>query len=289
MHRRQFFFSYQLDNEGLHFGAYWGEEVRYHEWIHLAMTLDSDEFRGYVNGKLVGAIAAHGGKDRGCSPTNITNTVLHVMGKKSEQSTPGMVEHLMLHERALRHEEIIDAMKRQPHSRPPYLNSLLESHGRYSLEGLCMLDLRGHGYLQLSWGLCPEVICGQLCIDEAVVIGDALRRHKATHPLPSIPPRISRLRQGRVFRDIPSDAEPAADLPRPITNKSALLNDSLFHGFPRPELSGRELVEYEEIEKLYESAVRLLSGRTPPQAANPNIGGNRILFISTLPLISIER
>ena len=280
LHRNQFFFSYQLDDAGLHFGAYWAEEVRYHEWIHLAMTLDSREFRGYVNGKLVGALATADGS-RECSPTNITNTVLHVMGKKSERSTSGMVEHMMLHEHALSQDEIREVMLLHPHSRLPYIHSLLSSQGKYSLEGLSILDWRGHGYLQLSWGLCPEAVCGELCLDEAVVFGGTHRSTRGRDDLHSLLPWKSSLRQDRVFKGVASDVlEPASHLPRPTTNRSALLNESLFHGFPPPAFTGKQLIEYQRIERLYEMAVGLLSGKVSLPNECQDVKGNEIRYSS---------
>ena len=271
LNRKQFFFSYQLDPTGLHYGAYWGDEVRYHEWTHIAMTLDASELRGYINGELVGSLAAE--SNLTCSHSNITNTVIHVMGKKFEKSTPGMVEHFLLHDRALSEEEIGELMATFPHSRPPLLRSLLLAYGKHSLQDLCIPRWKGDYFLQHRWGLCPEVVCGEVCIDEAIFFRD-LDKPSLKVLLPFL--NESR-RDGRVFRSIASDYELAPDLPRPTTNRSALVNETLFHGFPRPNLSGKQLIEYQRIEDLYDAAVLWLNGRHSKRQGNSTLKGNDLV------------
>jgi hypothetical protein len=46
------------------------------------------------------------------------------------------------------------------------LYRLMREYGKYSLEGFTILDYRRTYYRDIDWGLCPEVICGEVCVEK---------------------------------------------------------------------------------------------------------------------------
>lgn len=52
----RFFFSATKDDVGNYHGFWVPNEVRYHEWVHLAMTVTEDSLTAYINGEIAGAV-----------------------------------------------------------------------------------------------------------------------------------------------------------------------------------------------------------------------------------------
>lgn len=67
------------------------------------------------------------------------------------------------------------------------LKSLLRTYQIASLEGICPMGFAGDFYRMLSWGLCPDVVCGKICIDENVYLINNYHTAMATQRTVAIP------------------------------------------------------------------------------------------------------
>lgn len=215
----QFFFAAAQgrgtrDYLGLHRGR-----VRYHQWIHLALTIEHNTLYAYQDGELLDAVAYGSSEleplnkcvydtnmdlrtssDRSTAAgeqkrqrvssgkafydslitdpfaAHVNNTVLYVGSQPhslGRHSTVGMVHGLVV----LRNRALTPAQMRvlSEQTRPPslpHLQALLREHRIPSLEGLCPVEVGGDWYRQREWGLCPEAVCGPVCIDDNIYLHD---------------------------------------------------------------------------------------------------------------------
>jgi len=219
----KFFFATALDEFG-HYQGFWANyEVRFHEWVHLTMTISEDSFTAYVNGESFGTVymspprrgrqdmycpyltsphaphttVPHSISDKVANSTKpapavdrlrpysfapyspgeaINNTILQVAGKNNGAipSTSGMFfDLIVVRNAAIAPDQVAFIKDRRPPPSDPTLYRLLRAFGKYSLEGFCALDISGYsfGWRQLSWGMCPETVCGLVSIDEKFRLG----------------------------------------------------------------------------------------------------------------------
>jgi hypothetical protein len=60
LHRDRFFFSLVRDNEGFYSGfSPRGSEVKYHEWTHIAMVIQDNLVKIYINGEYIDYVIAY--------------------------------------------------------------------------------------------------------------------------------------------------------------------------------------------------------------------------------------
>lgn len=225
----QFFFAAAQgrgtrDYLGLHRGR-----VRYHQWIHLALTVEHNTLYAYQDGELLDGVAygpseieplnkcvydtnmhlrtssdrkatVSGEKTRRVSSgeafydslirdpfaAHVNNTVLYVGSQPhslGRHSTVGMVHGLVvLRNRALAPAEMRALSERTRPPALPHLQTLLREHRIPSLEGLCPIEVGGDWYMQREWGLCPEAVCGPLCVDDNIYLQDNHRFLAGMHP-----------------------------------------------------------------------------------------------------------
>ena len=106
----------------------------------------------------------------------INNTILQVAGSNQHNvvSTPGLFLDLTIVRNAmLSHEQVSMLMRQREPPRMAHLQALMRAYGKFSLEGFSPVEYRGwhNAYLQLSWGMCPEVVCGPVDLSEALRLG----------------------------------------------------------------------------------------------------------------------
>lgn len=244
-HPGKFFFSmvrgaHDSDYLGFHRG-----EVRYHEWIHLAVTIHSDgTMSAYQDGTLLDTLK-YGPRDikpstvQHCvydhnmhtkthkarasftaststvtnpptsaavstSPSNtpstrinklfaksssasyfdnivhnpwdayVNNSILYVAGRMHHRgihNTIGMVHNLhIVRNSALTGAQIRRLMTHSPPPRMPALQKLLQMYNIPSLQDFTPIWLTDDFYRSWEWGLCPEIVCGKVCMNDHIYL-----------------------------------------------------------------------------------------------------------------------
>jgi TPR repeat protein len=193
------------------FWARSGAPVPYEEWFHLSLTIAEDNTVSlYMNGELLGSTLTHyevgpklpngSQKQRYLCPYNRkveesdiepfeslneyqNNSALFLLNSHNNvvTSTSGLIQHALV----VRNHGLSQKMthRLRQSTKPPqttFLTHLLRSYGHYSLEGLCplvpfehhdALDSLKFFYLELSWGLCPQQVCGPVCVSPQFLLG----------------------------------------------------------------------------------------------------------------------
>jgi hypothetical protein len=202
-----FFFSTTKDASGDYSGFSPPTSVKYHEWTHIAMTIEDGFVNAYINGEFLQK-ASFASSTRKCphtsstrdfkfydgSPNNInihnnenaygnddkdknqeeiiSNTIFQVAGGKHIPSIPGMVQDVMIYRNvALSEDHIQQVMKFKRPVISKTLNSLMSLYGLYSLEGYSVKQWEDNYYLMIEWGICPGAVCGSVCLDEKFLLG----------------------------------------------------------------------------------------------------------------------
>jgi hypothetical protein len=195
----KFFFSGSRDENGDFSGFSPPFDIRYHEWMHIALTATNDEIGAYFNGKHYQASRlvpskkgqqkcpyhSYNSGDTGTQAgyynndtikiikdSTAFNTVLEVVGGQDFSSDSGMIQDLtVLRGLALSEAHIQDMMNVRRPTVPPTLKKLMKLYGVYSLEDYSVLDWENNYYRMVEWGVCPTQVCGYICFEEKFLLG----------------------------------------------------------------------------------------------------------------------
>lgn len=198
----KFFFSANRDDYGDYSGFSPPYDIRYHEWIHVAMTISDDNINSYVNGKLLSSNrASFSRKSRsGKCPyfiddstdkmrddideKNYTstsriqrnqlhpNTIMDVIGTHDRLSDPGMMQDLtVVRGLALSEAHIQELMNARRPSIPPTMKKLMQLFDIHTLEGYTELQWIDNYYRMKEWRLCPTQVCGPICLTDKFLLG----------------------------------------------------------------------------------------------------------------------
>lgn len=180
----------------------------------------------------------------------------------------GMLADLRLYAEELSDQEVRRVASARPESRPA-LEALLRARGRTALGRRCEARWRGCLFTQLQWRLCPEAICGPLCLDEAFFT--------PTQPAPPTPTSDA---PTCAYAALRSSLQAPPSLPPPQAGAPSLLalllgataapplepvppaEERLSHGVTARVLLGSDARDRLLVERLYES-VASLSRETP--------------------------
>lgn len=195
----RFFFAFARDKDGGHSGLWTNANMKYQEWVHLTLVSTKSHILTYVNGEESGAAGYNSplfpGRNFTCpyqdhysSKTGpngdgddreedmiVNNTVFQLGGSRNRKGFVGMMSNVQIFRNIAMNLDQVKALYNsfQPRS-SPMLSKLLTSYGIYTTEGFCPRAWKGNDYLLYSWGICPESICGPLCIDEGFLTGKSL-------------------------------------------------------------------------------------------------------------------
>lgn len=209
----KFFFCAGRDENGDYSGFSPPFDIRYHEWMHIALTTTNDDTSAYLNGKYYsvsrsippkktqqkcpyysytkGDLSDEGGTFSNESikivkDSTAFNTVLEVAGGQGFPSDSGMIQDLtVVRGLALSEGHIQELMNLRKPSIPPTLRKLMRLYGLYSLENYCVLDWEDNYYRMVEWGVCPTQVCGPVCFEEKFLLGltDGNVRHNRRNAL----------------------------------------------------------------------------------------------------------
>jgi hypothetical protein len=179
--------------------------IRYHEWVHYALTVNETTLVAYVNGEFSEyvhlfprgsknsndvcpyanwTLDAHSLLQNKIPDVPVANTIFQVGGNRGEECITGMVQDvIVVSNKALDQTGIHQLMgqEQQPHQQsshrqthvhkprfplPTMTHMMRDLYNIHSLEGLCTVDWSGDSYLMYSWGLCPDTVCGSICLPE---------------------------------------------------------------------------------------------------------------------------
>jgi hypothetical protein len=196
----RFFFSATKDSAGDYSGFSPPQNIRFHEWTHIAMTIKEEYVSAYINGKFqqIAKMAPSTSEVRKCPHTSsirgsnfvsennenvygnneenqeeiISNTIFQVAGGKHIPSIPGMVQDVMIFGNvALSESHIQQVMRSNKPIISKTLKSLMNLYGLYSLEGYSVKQWEDDYFLMNEWGICPVAVCGPVCFDEKFLLG----------------------------------------------------------------------------------------------------------------------
>ena len=198
----KFFFSANRDDYGDYSGFSPPYDIRYHEWIHVAMTISDDNINSYVNGKLLSSNRASFSRKRrsgkcpyfvddsadkmrddiddrnNTSASRIQrnqlhpNTIMDVIGKHDRLSDPGMMQDLtVVRGLALSEAHIQELMNARRPSIPPTMKKLMQLFDIHTLEGYTELQWVDNYYRMKEWSLCPTQVCGPICLTDKFLLG----------------------------------------------------------------------------------------------------------------------
>jgi hypothetical protein len=198
----KFFFSANRDDYGDYSGFSPPYDIRYHEWMHVAMTISDDNINSYINGKLLSSNRAsfsrkrRSGKcpylfddssdlmrddmdDKNNTSASRTqrnqlhpNTIMDVIGKHDRLSDPGMMQDLtVVRGLALSEAHIQDLMNARRPSIPPTMKKLMQLFDIHTLEGYTELNWFDNYYRMKEWKLCPTQVCGPICLTDKFLLG----------------------------------------------------------------------------------------------------------------------
>jgi hypothetical protein len=106
----------------------------------------------------------------------VNNTVLYVGSQahgRGQHSTVGMVHQLVVARNvAYSAAQIARLSERTRPAASPALRRLLRAHGISSLDGICPAPVPSSFYEAVDWGLCPQEVCGDQCINENIYLGE---------------------------------------------------------------------------------------------------------------------
>ena len=203
----RYFFSGSLDSNGFATGV-WGSRrpagiVEFNRWTHITLTINDTTIVGYIDGKEVEYLKPFRESDKKSCPyanwtydqandstllhntsesdkhsnnTNmnelISNTILRIGGQRGQKSMVGFVQDVIIvSNAALLVDDINLLMKTRPAVKLPTMSMLMNDYEIFSLENYCVKDWRRNFYLMWSWGLCPDIVCGAVCLSEAFLLG----------------------------------------------------------------------------------------------------------------------
>ena len=186
--QERFFFSATRDNKGGYEGFWPPVPVRYHEWMHLAISISDKYVMAFINGELFGPVYHNRQTEHRISnfcpysasspyhSRNMTeylnNTVFHLGGVRGGYSSPGMVQDVIIFKNiSMTQTQIQDIISERRPLTSQFNKRLLKMNGIYSLEDYCPIDWMRNGYVSVRWGLCPDSLCGPICLDEAFLLG----------------------------------------------------------------------------------------------------------------------
>lgn len=196
----RFFFSATKDSAGDYSGFSPPQNIRFHEWTHIAMTIKEEYVSAYINGKFqqiakmapstievrkcphtsstrgsnfVSEIYDNAYRNNGENPEEIiSNTLFQVAGGKHIPSVPGMVQDVMIFSNvALSESHIQQVMRSNKPVISKTLKSLMNLYGLYSLEDYSVKQWEEDYFLMIEWGICPVAVCGPVCFDEKFLLG----------------------------------------------------------------------------------------------------------------------
>ena len=196
----KFFFSANRDDYGDYSGFSPAYDIRYHEWIHVALTISDDNINSFVNGKLLSSNRASFSRNRrsGKCPYFIDdstdkmrddiddknntsrtqrnqlhpNTVMDVIGRHDRLSDPGMIQDLtVVRGLALSEAHIQELMNARRPYIPPTMKKLMQLFDIHTLEGYTELRWFDNFYRMKEWGLCPTQVCGPICLTDKFLLG----------------------------------------------------------------------------------------------------------------------
>lgn len=198
----KFFFSANRDDYGDYSGFSPPYDIRYHEWMHVAMTISDDNINSYINGKLLSSNRASFSRSRrsGKCPYFIDdskdkmrddiddknntsasrtlwnqlhpNTVMDVIGRHDRLSDPGMMQDLtVVRGLALSEAHIQELMNARRPSIPPTMKKLMQLFDIHTLEGYTELHWFDNYYRMKAWKLCPTQVCGPICLTDKFLLG----------------------------------------------------------------------------------------------------------------------
>lgn len=197
-HADRYFASSSRDENGEYYGVWPDYQVRYHEWTHLAVVIDNTSMFVYIDGNLIltSTLDTHiHDQPPSCPYTNpentiptsnfVNNVILQVFGSRKSQtlSTPGMVQDFIFMKNVkASHSQIQSLMELRKPIETPTLDKLMRDIGKYSLKDFSPLPWKmeeskenpnsvGNPYLLASWGICPEILCGHICLAEGYLLG----------------------------------------------------------------------------------------------------------------------
>ena len=208
--QESFFISIGRDHSGQYHG-FWalsGPKVPYEEWFYVAMDIHEDNtVAAFIDHEPIGTVQVdyvtgpeiqyNGGvQQRYLCPYNYAvgtlapqphsalsdyanNTALSVLNQGSTRvtGTSGMVqEFIVLRNKVASPEERRTLASLTRPASSDFLTHLLRSYGHFSLQGFNARypDYNGglaRFYLELTWGMCPQVVCGVVCMSPQFLLG----------------------------------------------------------------------------------------------------------------------
>lgn len=178
-----FFFAATKDaRDGSYVGSWSSSEVIYNRWVHLTLVVRMDRIDCYVDGRLTAASSHNRPIHREAPPdcpywsgrynvyapedeTVANNTILQIGGVKEGKIMQGMLQDFIIFQNlALEGTEVAELIRLRPPTEIPMFENLLDHYKIARPEKVCLPDWQNNYYLQHSWGLCPDIVCGSICL-----------------------------------------------------------------------------------------------------------------------------
>jgi hypothetical protein len=143
--RDKFFFAGEKGLKDDHIGLWSNTSIRYHEWIHVAITVkENTQLEGWINGESSGKVSFPRNDhtavkcdyqryfSTGEVSSFVNNTIFQVGGNKEGITFPGMVQDVYIVKNlAMNQTEIEELMRLRPPKSFPTLSKLLPKYGKY--------------------------------------------------------------------------------------------------------------------------------------------------------------
>jgi hypothetical protein len=203
-HPERLFFSISKDKYGGYLGFFPNFNVRFNEWMHLTLTIDDNIMGAYINGKLIEQVLLNHDQSGGrhycpyypSSPMplkkpqfnnsfsilnassinkikyNTNNTILQIGSNKGLTTLTGMFQSFFVVRNSSLSEVAINILMEETYPAPmPTFDKLLKHYGIFSLDNFCPISWENDYFIMAQWGVCPDIVCGSICLDPRFLLG----------------------------------------------------------------------------------------------------------------------
>ena len=175
-----------LHDKGGNFEGMWGSALPYNQWVHLSLSFEGYKMTLHINGKqyktqlsikrrdetsTMTCPVREGGGGGQENEVNLpyvydleNNTIIHIGGVPGG-TMAGILQNMDVFSGvALTTAQINKWMSWHPHMEYPTLESLFGRSYKQLVQPMSIEELKGSVYGLVALGVCPEAVCGPLCV-----------------------------------------------------------------------------------------------------------------------------